>query len=166
MANLQDYVILFLIWLISFTMVRALFTKYRTRVRRPPGPLALPIIGHFHFFNPSVPHQTLHKLSLRYGSVFQLFLGSIPCVVVSSPGMAKEFLQTREIYFPNRPKFGHADYLTYGSADLVCRRYGPTWRFMKNISMTKLLSRQTLEKFFTIYERRETSIFGDTRRKS
>ena len=160
MVDVQDYIILFLIWLVSVVVVHALFTKYRTRVRRPPGPLALPIIGHFHLLR-SKPYQSLHKLSLRYGPLFQLFLGSIPCVVVSSPEMAKEFLQTHDISFSNRPKLSNGDYLTYGSVDLAFSSYGPSWKFMKKLCMTKLLGLQTLEKFVPVM-REERHLFLQT----
>lgn len=160
MADIQDYAILFLIWLVSVVMVRVLFTRYRTRVRRPPGPLALPIIGHFHLLG-SKPYQSLHKLSLRYGPLFQLFLGSNPCVVVSSPEMAKEFLQTHDISFSNRPKLSNGDYLTYGSADIAFSSYGPFWKFMKKLCMTKLLGLQALEKFVPIMKE-ERHIFLQT----
>lgn len=160
MVDVQDYIILFLIWLVSVVVVHALFTKYRTRVRRPPGPLALPIVGHFHLLG-SKPYQSLHKLSLRYGPLFQLFLGSIPCVVVSSPEMAKEFLQTHDISFSNRPKLSNADYLTYGSVDLAFSSYGPYWKFMKKLCMTKLLGLQTLEKFVPVM-REERHLFLQT----
>ena len=160
MADVQDHVILFFIWLISFILARALFTKYRTRVRRPPGPLALPIIGHFHLLG-SKPYQSLHKLSLRYGPLFQFYFGSIPSVVVSSGEMAKEFLQTHDISFANRPKLSNIDYLFYGSNDIAFASYGPYWKFMKKLSMTKLLGVQTLEKFVPVM-REERHLFLQT----
>ncbi|KAL6336897.1 hypothetical protein AAG906_036211 [Vitis piasezkii] len=160
MADVQDHVILFLIWLISFILARALFTKYRNRVRRPPGPLALPIIGHFHLLG-SKPYQSLHKLSLRYGPLFQFYFGSIPSVVVSSGEMAKEFLQTHDISFANRPKLSNIDYLFYGSNDIAFASYGPYWKFMKKLSMTKLLGVQTLEKFVPVM-REERHLFLQT----
>lgn len=160
MADNKEYVVLFLIWLTSVVVVHALFTKYWTRVRQPPCPLALPIIGHFHLLG-SKPYQSLHKLSLRYGPLFQLFLGSTPCVVVSSPEMAKEFLQTHDISFSNRPKLSNADYLTYGSLDLAFSSYGPYWKFMKKLCMTKLLGLQTLEKFVPVMKQ-ERHLFLQT----
>ncbi|KAJ9695710.1 hypothetical protein PVL29_010939 [Vitis rotundifolia] len=160
MADVQDHVILFLILLVSFILARALFTKYRTRVRRPPGPLALPIIGHFHLLG-SKPYQSLHKLSLRYGPLFQFYFGSVPSVVVSSGEMAKEFLQNHDISFANRPKLSNIDYLFYGSNDIAFTSYGPYWKFMKKLSMTKLLGVQTLEKFVPVM-REERHLFLQT----
>ncbi|KAF3944854.1 hypothetical protein CMV_028715 [Castanea mollissima] len=115
-----------------------LTTTTRTKGRVPPSPLALAIIGHLHLLAP-LPHQALHKLSNCYGPLIHLFLGSVPCVVVSSPEMAKEFLKTHETSFANRPQTAAVDYLTYGSADFSFAPYGPYWKFMKKLCTSKLL---------------------------
>ncbi|XP_024543139.1 psoralen synthase-like [Selaginella moellendorffii] len=61
----------------------------------PPGPGGLPLIGHFHLLAMGkLPHIALQQLSKRFGPLFHLHLGSVPVFVVSSPGMAKEFLKT------------------------------------------------------------------------
>ncbi|CBI29911.3 unnamed protein product, partial [Vitis vinifera] len=101
--------------------------------------LTLPIIGHLHLLAP-IPHQAFHKLSHRYGPLIHLFLGSVPCVVASSPEMAKEFLKTHETSFSNRPKIAAVDFLTYGSADFSFAPYGLYWKFMKKLCMSELLS--------------------------
>ncbi|KAM3732284.1 hypothetical protein ACB098_11G048400 [Castanea mollissima] len=113
-----------------------------TKGRVPPSPLALAIIGHLHLLAP-LPHQALHKLSNCYGPLIHLFLGSVPCVVVSSPEMAKEFLKTHETSFANRPQTAAVDYLTYGSADFSFAPYGPYWKFMKKLCTSKLLGEIT-----------------------
>lgn len=64
--------------------------------------------------------------------------------------MAKEFLQTNDVLFSNKPKRANADYLTYGSADLAFAPYGPHWRFMKKLCITELLGMQTLNQFAPI----------------
>ncbi|KAL2483128.1 Cytochrome [Forsythia ovata] len=143
MAEFHDYVIYFLIWLISTILVRVVLKKGTTS-GLPPSPLALPIIGHLHLLAP-IPHQALAKLSQRYGPLIHMFLGSVPCVVASSPEMAKEFLKTYESLFSNRPQSFAIDYLTYGSQDFSFAPYGPYWKFMKKLCMSELLGGQTLE---------------------
>lgn len=81
MADAQGCILLCLIWLILSILLRRLFTN-RTSSHLPPSPLALPIIGHLHLLLP-IPHQALHKLSTLYGPLIHLYLGSVPCVVVS-----------------------------------------------------------------------------------
>ncbi|KAF9664689.1 hypothetical protein SADUNF_Sadunf16G0044400 [Salix dunnii] len=149
MADIQGYIILFLLWLVSTILVRAIVNKNRTKPRLPPSPLALPIIGHLHLLAP-IPHQALHKLSTRYGPLIHIFLGSVPCVVASTPETAKEFLKTHENSFRDRPKSVAVDFLTYGSADFSFAPYGPYWKFMKKICMTELLGGRMLDQLLPV----------------
>lgn len=149
MADFQGYITLFLVLLVSTIVVRAIFKKNRTKVRLPPSPLALPIIGHLHLLAP-IPHQALHKLSNRYGPLIHLSLGSVPCVVASSPEIAKEFLKTQEISFLNRPQTAAVDYITYGSADFSFAPYGPYWKFMKKLCMSQLFGGRTLDQLLPV----------------
>ncbi|TKY53283.1 3,9-dihydroxypterocarpan 6A-monooxygenase [Spatholobus suberectus] len=114
MAETQDYLQLFFLWLLSTIVVQAILAKTRHKPRRPPGPPSLPVIGHLHLVSP-LPHQSFHALSTRYGPVMQLFLGSVPCVVVSCPELAKHFLKTHEPSFSNRFVSAAVHHLSYGS---------------------------------------------------
>ena len=136
MADWQGYIVLFLVWLVSTILFRAIFNKTKTKLRLPPSPRAVPIIGHLHLLAP-LPHQALHKLANRYGPLIHLSLGSNPCVVASSPEVAKEFLQTHESSFSNRAKGIAVDYLTYGSADFSFAPFGPYWKFMKKLRISE-----------------------------
>ncbi|KAJ9565318.1 hypothetical protein OSB04_001284 [Centaurea solstitialis] len=144
MADLQSYFILFIIWLISTFFIRFLFKFTRAKPNLPPTPFALPIIGHLHLLAP-IPHQAFHKLSLKYGPIIRLFLGSVPCIVSCSPETAKEFLKTNENSFLDRPQNSAVDYLTYGSKDFSFAPYGSYWKFMKKIIMSQLLNGTTLD---------------------
>ncbi|KAH7512428.1 hypothetical protein FEM48_Zijuj12G0089800 [Ziziphus jujuba var. spinosa] len=157
MADWHSYIIVFLVWLISTILFRSIFTKTKTKLRLPPSPLSLPIIGHLHLLAP-LPHQALYKLSIRYGPIIHLSLGSNPCVVASSPEVAKEFLKTHETSFSNRPKGIAVDYLTYGSADFSFAPYGPYWKFMKKLCMSELLGGRTLEQLLPV-RREEIKMF-------
>ncbi|MFS7977334.1 putative 3,9-dihydroxypterocarpan 6A-monooxygenase [Helianthus anomalus] len=144
MADLHGYFLLFLIWLISTIFIRAIYKSTSSKPHLPPSPFALPIIGHLHLLA-SIPHQAFHKLSLRYGPVFRLFLGSIPCVVACSPETAKEFLKTYEHAYLDRPHNSAIAYLTYGSQSFAFAPYGFYWKFMKKIIMSQLLNGTTLD---------------------
>ncbi|XP_019231575.1 PREDICTED: cytochrome P450 93A3-like [Nicotiana attenuata] len=141
MVDIHAYILLFFIWLISTIIVKAL-VRNRTTICLPPSPLKLPLIGHLHLLS-NKPHESLHKLSNKYGPIFHLFLGSIPCVVASSPKIVKQFLKNNEIIFSNRPKISNIDYLTYHQ-DFSFAPYGPYWKFMKKLCISKLLGGQTL----------------------
>ncbi|GLT37155.1 hypothetical protein SLA2020_114890 [Shorea laevis] len=157
-SKLRVHLILFLVWLVSIILVRAIFTKIRTTSKLPPSPLALPIIGHLHLL-PPIHHQALYKLSIRYGPLMHIFLGSVPCVVASSPEMAKEFLKTHETSFSNRPKLAAVDYPTYGSADFSFAPYGIYWKFMKKLCMTELLGGRMLDQLLPVVRHEEIRKF-------
>ncbi|KAK1569042.1 hypothetical protein Q3G72_031963 [Acer saccharum] len=159
MADFQGYLVLFLIWLVSTVLVRSIFGRLKTRPRLPPSPLALPILGHLHLLSP-IPHQALHKLSTRYGPLIHIYLGSVPCVVSSSPETAKEFLKTHETSFLGRPFISAVDYLTYGSADFSFAPYGRYWKFMKKITMTELLGGRTLNQLLPVRSDEITRFLG------
>ncbi|PON58146.1 Cytochrome P450, E-class, group I [Parasponia andersonii] len=143
MEDLQNYTILFLLWIVSTIVIRAIFKKSRTKVQLPPSPSSLPIIGHLHHIGP-LPHQSLYKLSNRYGPLMQISLGSVPCVVASSPEMAKEFFKTHEASFSSRPPPSILKHVAYPDLDLTFAPYGPYWKFLKKVCMSRLLGSQTL----------------------
>ncbi|KAL0404961.1 UNVERIFIED_CONTAM: cytochrome [Sesamum radiatum] len=143
MAEVQEYTIFLLISLISIVLLRA-FLKNRSSPRLPPSPLALPIIGHLHILGP-IAHQAFAKISARYGPLIHVYLGSVPCVVASSPEICKEILKTQEASFLGRPKTVVSDYVTYGSQDFTFAPYGEYWRFMKKLCVSQLLGGQTLD---------------------
>nr|XP_043606844.1 cytochrome P450 93A3-like [Erigeron canadensis] len=144
MADFQTYFPLFMLWLISTILIRFFF---KSNVKKsahaksplPPSPFALPIIGHLHLIG-SIPHQTFQKLSLKYGPVFRLLLGSESCIVVGTPETAKEFLKTHENFYLDRPNNTAVTYLTYGLQDFTFAAYGPYWKFMKKVIMSELLN--------------------------
>ncbi|XP_031259469.1 3,9-dihydroxypterocarpan 6A-monooxygenase-like [Pistacia vera] len=143
MADMQDAT-LFLICIASIIFFLTIWGKTQTQAQLPPSPRGLPIIGHLHMLGP-VTHQALHKLSTRYGPLVYFFIGSKPCVLASSPEMAKEILKTNETKFLNRPKTANLDYLTYGSSDFATVHYGPYWKFMKKLCMNQLLGGRRLD---------------------
>ncbi|OIW12135.1 hypothetical protein TanjilG_02356 [Lupinus angustifolius] len=149
MADLSVYFGILLIWLASTLLLRVIFTKSPIKTHLPPSPCVLPVIGHLYLLS-KLPHQAFHKISSRYGPLVYLLFGSKPCVLVSSPEMARQCLKTHETCFLNRPKRTNVDYITYGSADFVLAPYGPYWRFMKKLCMSELLGVRILQQHLPI----------------
>ncbi|KAL4394330.1 hypothetical protein AHAS_Ahas02G0141200 [Arachis hypogaea] len=150
--DFQGYIQLFLIWLISTIIVRVILTRNRKKNGHQnllPSPPSLPIIGHLHLIS-SLPHQSFHSLSSRYGSIMQIYLGSLPCVVVTTPEIAKEFLKTHETTFINRFKSSAVHYLSYGSKGFLFAPYGSFWKFMKKLCMSELLGQRTLDQLLLL----------------
>ncbi|XP_058072640.1 cytochrome P450 93A2-like [Magnolia sinica] len=148
--ELLSYTILFLISLVSTFLALNFFSKTRAKTRHyPPGPLALPIIGHMHLFGSS-PHHALYNLAKRYGEIISIRLGSVPYIIVSSPEAAREFLRTHELAFAYRPQSIATRYLGYGGHGFAFAPYGPYWKFMKKLCMSELLSGRSLGNFLPI----------------
>ncbi|KAK7269804.1 hypothetical protein RIF29_22546 [Crotalaria pallida] len=150
MANIQGYISIFLIWLGTTILLKAIFTKTRSKFRLPPSPLALPIIGHFHLLLKPPLHLAIQKISSHYGPMIHMYLGSTPIVFVSSAEIAKEILKTLELCFSNRPANAAISYLTYNAADLAFAPYGTYWKFMKKLCMSELLNGKMLDQLFPI----------------
>nr|XP_043637773.1 cytochrome P450 93A3-like [Erigeron canadensis] len=144
MADFDAFLSFFVTCLVSTVLIWAFFKPACPKSHIPPTPFKLPIIGNLHLLSP-LPHQAFHKLSSRYGPIFRVLLGSKPCIVVCSPEIAKEFLKTHEHVYLDRAQNSTADYLAYGSKDLVFTPYGPYWKFLKKIVMSKLLNGKTLD---------------------
>ncbi|GLJ23358.1 hypothetical protein SUGI_0441980 [Cryptomeria japonica] len=126
----------------------------------PPGPMALPLIGHLHLLG-THPHQALQKLSVKYGPLMQIRLGSVLSVVVSSPDMAKEFLKTHESKFASRPQSAAIKYMAYNCADFSFAPYGPYWKYMRKICMNELLNGRQLDNFWPV-RTQELGFFMET----
>ncbi|XP_028800168.1 cytochrome P450 93A3-like [Neltuma alba] len=153
-SDFQFYIQAFFIWLLSTILVRTIIlkTKQKKKAHLPPTPFSLPIIGHLHLLS-SLPHRDFYNLSLRYGPIIHLFLGSEPCVVVSTAETAKEFLKTHELSFSNRPSRTVAiKHLTYELQDFLFAPYGPYWKFMKKMCMSELLNGRMLDRFLLVRE--------------
>ncbi|KAI3890216.1 hypothetical protein MKW92_002676 [Papaver armeniacum] len=120
--------------------------KKRAGYKLPPSPLALPIIGHMHLIG-SVPYRSFHKLSIQYGPLIYLRLGSITCMVVSSPELTKDFLTTNELNFASRPVTIAVNYLNYNSSGFAFAPSGTLWSFMKKVLMSEFLGGQALMKY-------------------
>ncbi|GKC32220.1 cytochrome P450 93A3-like protein [Tanacetum coccineum] len=146
MVDFEAYFSVCLICLIFTIFIWRLSKLFHTNSRLPPSPFALPIIGHLHLLvlAPS-PHRAFYKLSNRHGPVFRLYLGSTPCVVVSSPETAKEIFKTQDNAFLDKPHNSSVDRIAYGANGFIFAPYGSYWKFMKKIVMSQLLNTRTLD---------------------
>ncbi|XP_073146977.1 cytochrome P450 93B2-like [Henckelia pumila] len=136
-----------ILFVATLVLIIAIYKQKRSNniLPSPPGPFALPIIGHLHLLGPRI-HQTFHHLSQRYGPLFQLRLGSVLCVVVSTPELAKEFLKTHELVFSSRKHTTAIDIVTYESS-FAFSPYGPYWKYIKKLCTYQLLGARNLANF-------------------
>ncbi|KAG6555482.1 hypothetical protein Mapa_002717 [Marchantia paleacea] len=114
------------------------------KLRLPPGPRGLPMIGHLHMLG-SAPHQSLLAMSKKYGHIIRLKFGVYPTVVVSSPDLAREVLKNQDQHLASRPSFESGKILAYDNQSTSLRPYGDKWRIMRKIMSTELLSGKRIE---------------------
>ncbi|KAK9126893.1 hypothetical protein Scep_015739 [Stephania cephalantha] len=92
----------------------------------------------------SIPHKSFRDLCDRYGPLIYLRLGSVPCVVASSPELAREIVGHNELYFASRSITVASHHITYDSSGFAFVPYTPFWKFAKKIVMSQLLGGRTL----------------------
>ncbi|KAB2024456.1 hypothetical protein ES319_D06G088300v1 [Gossypium barbadense] len=142
-----SWLVLSIAWLASLAFLSKIFIGWRWRqLKFPPGPKPWLIIGNLNLIG-SLPHQSLHKLSQRYGPLMQLKFGSYPVVVASSAEMAKEFLKKHDHIFASRPQTAADKYTTYNYCNITWAPYGPYWRQGRKIYLHELFSSKRLESF-------------------
>ncbi|KAL6576023.1 hypothetical protein OROHE_000494 [Orobanche hederae] len=122
------------------------FLGPKKKSRLPPGPIGIPIIGHFHLLGKN-PHKDLHRLAQKHGPIMYMRFGSVPTIVVSSPAAAELFLKTHDLVFANRPHHEASSYLGYEQRNIVFGRYGPYWRNMRKLCTLELLSNLKISQF-------------------
>nr|GMD35450.1 cytochrome P450 71A1-like [Ipomoea batatas] len=147
-------------WLSTIALI--LLAKYlrRRKLHLPPGPKPWPIIGNLNLIG-TLPHRSIHDLSLKYGPIMQLRFGSFPVVVGSSVEMAKIFLKTMDINFVDRPKTAAGKYTTYNYSDITWSPYGPYWRQARRMCLMELFSAKRLDSYEYIRSQELKSILGE-----
>ncbi|XAR73314.1 Abieta-7,13-dien-18-ol hydroxylase [Bertholletia excelsa] len=114
--------------------------------RLPPGPMVLPILGHFHLLGRN-PHHDLRNLARKYGPIMYMRFGFVPNIVVSSPEAAELFLKTHDLVFASRPPHEAAKYISYEQRNLAFAPYGAYWRNMRKLCTLELLSSLKIASF-------------------
>lgn len=133
---------------------------HRRKLNLPPGPKPWPVIGNLNLIG-SLPHQSLHQLSQKYGPLMHLRFGSQPVVVGSSVELAKTFLKTMDVKFAGRPKTAAGKYTTYNYSDITWSPYGPYWRQARKMCLTELFSSKRLESYEYIRTEEMRSLLRD-----
>ncbi|XP_062026620.1 cytochrome P450 71AP13 [Rosa rugosa] len=118
----------------------------KTKIKLPPSPPKLPIIGNLHQLGNS-PHLSLWSLAEKFGPLIYLQLGHIPTVVVSSAKLAKEVLKTHDLALSSRPQIFSAKHLFYNCTDVAFSPYGAYWRHIRKICILELLSAKRVQSF-------------------
>ncbi|XP_047963478.1 cytochrome P450 71AU50-like [Salvia hispanica] len=141
----NSWLLLALISVLTVAFILTLFKPHRQQKLQPPGPKPWPIIGNLNLVG-SIPHQSLHHLSKKYGEIMLLKFGKFPVVVASSPKMAEQFLKVHDAAFASRPpSMAAGKHISYNNSDVSFSPSGPYWRETRKILMSELLSSKKLD---------------------
>ncbi|CAE6088973.1 unnamed protein product [Arabidopsis arenosa] len=135
---------------ITISLLHRLFSS-SSRSSLPPGPQGFPILGHMHLLRSSLP-RSLQALAHTYGPLMSIRIGSLRVLVVSDSDTAKQILKTHDPDFASKFVFGPRQFNVYKGAEFFNAPYGPYWRFMKKLCMTKLFAGYQLDRFVDIRE--------------
>ncbi|KAF4351319.1 cytochrome P450 736A117 [Cannabis sativa] len=158
------FTILFTALILSVLIYRLCFYITTPKLKFPPSPPRLPIVGNLHQLG-LYSHRKLQAWSRRYGPVMLLRLGSSPVLVVSSASAAREILKTHDAAFSNRVKSIAFGKLLYNYKDVASAPYGEYWRQIKSICVLHLLSNKRVQSYRAVREE-ETKLMVEKIRKS
>lgn len=88
-----------LISILVFLLVK-LYLSRSSSLPLPPGPLGVPVLGFLPFIGKDF-HLTLTGLAVKYGPIYQIYLGSKRVVVINDAKIIKEAF--RQPVFSGRP---------------------------------------------------------------
>uniref|UniRef100_A0ACD5Z0Y0 Uncharacterized protein n=1 Tax=Avena sativa TaxID=4498 RepID=A0ACD5Z0Y0_AVESA len=142
-----DVPLYLLIVLPLLAIIPFLLRRSAPHARLPPGPWALPVIGHLHHLAGALPHRALRDLARRHGPLMLLRFGEVTAVVASSPDAAREIMKTHDPAFASRPVGPMSRLWFQGSEGLVFAPYGDAWRQLRKICTQELLSARRVHSF-------------------
>nr|WMB80851.1 BX4 [Lamium galeobdolon] len=161
-----SWFLLALLYVASLALISKIVENRRLPIQNlPPGPKPWPIIGNLNLIG-SIPHQSLHYLSQKYGEIMLLKFGKFPVIVASSPNMAKLFLKVHDADFASRPLLAAGKYASYNYSDLTWAPYGPYWRQARKIYLSEVFNTKKFEFFEQIRVQEASNLLSRLRQLS
>ena len=131
----------------------------------PPSPPKLPIIGNLHQIG-ELPHQSLWRLSQKYGPVMLLHLGRIPTVILSSAEAAREAIKVHDLDCCSRPVMASTRRLTYNYKDMAFGPYSEYWREIRKIGVLEVFSVKRVQSYRYVREEEVSSLINSISQSS
>ncbi|CAA7061647.1 unnamed protein product [Microthlaspi erraticum] len=138
MANIWNW-LLSLLFLIGILVAAFKHKNRRQHRRKPPSPPGFPIIGNLHQIG-ELPHQSLWRLSKKYGPVMLLKLGRVPTLIVSSSETARQALKIHDLRCCSRPGLAGSKELSYNYLDIAFSPFDDYWKEIRKLSVQELFS--------------------------
>uniref|UniRef100_A0A8D0AYX4 Cytochrome P450 n=1 Tax=Salvator merianae TaxID=96440 RepID=A0A8D0AYX4_SALMN len=136
--DLAGSITILLVVYLSCLLVISAMKKTAQRGRLPPGPIPLPLVGNFLQINSAQTYKSLAKLSKKYGSVFTVYLGNRPVVVLFGHEAVKEALIDRAEEFSGRKTPPTLERTFEGHGVVFAN--GERWKQLRRFSLTVLRS--------------------------
>nr|QWK52226.1 cytochrome P450 71B34-1 [Isatis tinctoria] len=128
-----------LLFLICILLAVFKYKNRRQHGRRPPSPPGFPIIGNLHQIG-ELPHQSLWRISKKYGPVMLLKLGKVPTVIVSTCETARQALKVHDLRCCSRPSLAGPRDLSYNYLDIAFSPYDDYWKEVRKLAVQELFS--------------------------
>ncbi|KAL3474493.1 cytochrome P450 [Aspergillus californicus] len=109
--------------------------------RLPPGPRPLPLIGNKHQIPPRHPWIQFREWSKIYGSIYTIWLGRRPTIVISDPAIASELLEKRSTKYSTRPRFVVMGEIYWDMANILVQPYSKEWTIRRKLLHSALTPR-------------------------
>uniref|UniRef100_A0A668AFJ0 Cytochrome P450 2K1-like n=1 Tax=Myripristis murdjan TaxID=586833 RepID=A0A668AFJ0_9TELE len=125
--------------MISHSQVSGILTHQNfcvEKMKEPPGPKALPLLGNLLQMDLKRPYITLCELSKKYGSVFTVYLGPNKVVVLAGYKTVKQALVNHAEEFGDR----HISPIFYdlNNGHGILFANGESWKEMRRFALTNL----------------------------
>jgi cytochrome P450 len=141
------FAITMLILFLTYIAISLLSLIVRTKKQKynlPPGPSLLTIMRNVFELGKN-PQYSLAKFSKIYGPIMHLKLGQISTIVISSPDIAQEVLQTHDLSFSDRTIPQAVAVLDHEHFSLPFMPVSDLWRDLKKLCKNHLFSNKTLD---------------------
>ncbi|KAL1270993.1 hypothetical protein QQF64_030009 [Cirrhinus molitorella] len=121
---------------------RVLLSEWmRFRIRQPknfpPGPTPVPFFGNLLQLDRINPLKDFDKFAQQYGSIYGLFIGRQPAVVLTGQKMIREALITQAVEFAGRSDNMMISHISK-SKGVIMANYGESWREHRRFALTTL----------------------------
>eukprot|EP00249_Psilotum_nudum_P003719 c17199_g1_i1 orf=167-829(+) len=135
----------------SLLIYRVLGIARKPGLRLPPGPSRVPFFGNWLRFWDGINPRNVAAVAREYGDLCLLRMGQRDVLLVSSPDMAKEVLQTQGVEFGSRARNLVFDIATGKGSDMAFAEYGDHWRKMKRIVTVPFFTNKVVQKWRNVW---------------
>ncbi|CAL1706624.1 unnamed protein product [Somion occarium] len=125
----------------------------------PPGPPTVPLLGNIHVFETRRPYLKLTEWAKTWGDIYSLKFGSATGVVISSPKLAREYVDLHGATTSDRPPV-YVDELISGGLELPLTHYGDEWRLMRRAAHD-MISREACNRHLPIQQAEASQLMFD-----